>query len=791
MNSNTNFTDPGLGSKSNWENTGTTGGAPQDTTSEATSEKVIFFDDEPLWQDLMGIATQPDPALNGSKNPSTPYLTDANMPYLQSPTDNDPALGQKVLNQLFTFSSANVDTFYQQLQSLVSPEISNPVDEQEYNDLIVTDPEILKLAQESGKPAGYVQKSIQHNVNETFARLVNQDFPPDVADKLTFAYYVPDGAKNLSPELQAQLNSLKQSAEQSVAKEFGFSPNWQGLAVDSSDFMAKFNVEVNLDFEKLLQSMVDSGKISQEDATTLRSMHYGMAAGTSSLKGLLKQIESQVTAQLQAKYGFDVSYQPKTESILYNNIVNGDFAQTFQKNVAKYTGTATAEQKVLLQQYAANPKDPTIPDSIKQLAAQIASNQQLMLKAFPNFESLEEPLKSDATAIFEVSKTAIISKYNLNTTWNPTITALYPPGVDPATIQRMNNGINFLLEALSNTKNNVSSMPDSPEKSTFLDFLKVVGAAISKLQEIIYNMQISQTGTSKAMSRANLDMQLNDIAKQQHAADEVKAKVGKFANLGPLGKIFEWLIKIIMLIMSIGAGPMPFILVSAYFADSAVSAGLGHKLTFVQQFFRMIEKKLPPAAAAAINGLIAVWASISTLNPLLAMNLICQDSRCIQNIVKACGGSEQTAEMAAMIVYMTIMMALMIALVIVTGGAATPAMIGEMTGAMANALAISEKTAKTVILVSRWVFQAAITALTCTVEGVKMQNNILLAQIDIIKASAEAYSEIVQAIIKEVKKVLQLLFDLLSANSDNLTMLSNFQGKKWDDASQVMTNLLC
>jgi hypothetical protein len=143
MDGNTNFTDPGLGSKSNWGSAG----IPQDTTSEATGETAkLFFDDEPLWQDFLANATRPDPALSGSKNPSTQYLTDANTPYLQSPTDNDPALGQKVLNQLFTFSSANVNTFYQQLQSLVSPEISNPADEQKYNDVTVTDPEILKLA---------------------------------------------------------------------------------------------------------------------------------------------------------------------------------------------------------------------------------------------------------------------------------------------------------------------------------------------------------------------------------------------------------------------------------------------------------------------------------------------------------------------------------------------------------------------------------------------------------------------------------------------------------------------
>ena len=129
-----------------------------------------------------------------------------------------------------------------------------------------------------------------------------------------------------------------------------------------------------------------------------------------------------------------------------------------------------------------------------------------------------------------------------------------------------------------------AGMPEGPEKNTFINYLMLISKALSGLQESLYAMQATQSTASKTQNRAKLDMQLNDIAAQQKGADKIKEATSKMANLGPLGKIFEWIIKIILLVISAFLGPIALIVAAAYFVDSAVSQAQGNKQTYTQNF---------------------------------------------------------------------------------------------------------------------------------------------------------------------------------------------------------------
>ena len=227
------------------------------------------------------------------------------------------------------------------------------------------------------------------NRNEQTLLDLISDLPPEDQDKLTFARFVPEGSKNLSPELKEQLASINKQINDGVANAFGFSEDWTGAPVDATDFHSSLTADADNSLEKLIDANVASGAITETEARTLKAMHSGLATGTPTLKNLLTQLEGQVTAQLQAKFGFDVGYQPKGDVAFYNNVINGDFSQTYQKNIEKYTGTATAEQRALLELYAQNPNNPAIPADqkakIASLAAQIANDKQLMLKAYPGY----------------------------------------------------------------------------------------------------------------------------------------------------------------------------------------------------------------------------------------------------------------------------------------------------------------------------------------------------------------------------------------------------------------------
>lgn len=341
-------------------------------------------------------------------------------------------------------------------------------------------------------------------------------------------------------------------------------------------------------------------------------------------------------------------------------------------------------------------------------------------------------------------------------------------------------------ELIDKAKAQGEAMPNGPEKDAYLNFLRLISKALSALQEVVYQMQANQSSTSKTLSRANLDMQLNDLEKQQKAADEVREKTNKFASMGSFGKIFEWIIRIILMILSFALGPLAAVISVAYFASVAVSRALGQKNDPLKQLCITVSKSLPPGAAAVINTMI----SMAMCSPFLSLYIFFGDARVLQDTVKAMGGSKMAQEMVAMVVQIIVMLAVLIFVMIITGGAATAATAQVLAGVVQKALEVTATTAEKIVSITRQIVAVTIAAITITADSIKLNNNILLAQIDIIKGESEAYSAIIQGIIAQIKKVIAILFQILQGNSDFVVSISNFQGKKWTDASNVMSNLV-
>jgi hypothetical protein len=290
-----------------------------------------------------------------STSTNSNYVATSNRPSIPLPTVTDPNLGQQGLNAMVPLTPAKLGGVMDSMNQTISMVGDTPTLPEDTN-VVVTDPSILQLAQDTGVAPAVIQHNVQTEKNTVFQELVSKQ-PPDVANKLTFAQYVPEGATNLDPQLKTLLQSLNTEMNQKVEQNFGFPSNWPGIPTDETDFHTQLGAEVDQSFSQLLDAKANEVGLTPAETATLRAMFNGAATGTPALKNILQQIQSNLTTQLQAKYGVDVSYQPKGDVAFYNSVVNGDFAQTYQKNVAKYTGQATAEQQVLLAKYAANPFD--------------------------------------------------------------------------------------------------------------------------------------------------------------------------------------------------------------------------------------------------------------------------------------------------------------------------------------------------------------------------------------------------------------------------------------------------
>ena len=162
----------------------------------------------------------------------------------------------------------------------------------------------------------------------------------------------------------------------------------------------------------------------------------------------------------------------------------------------------------------------------------------------------------------------------------------------------------------------------------------------------------------------------------------------------------------------------------------------------------------------------------------------------LKTLLKHSGGSEAAQALTQMIVNMVIGIAIMVVLVVLSGGAATMPIAAKLAEMVAPAVGLAERVCETIIRVSMITVQVAMTLAAITLSSVNMNNKIQLSYMDVAKGDAESYSEKVQVIIAALKKAIAKLFELLQSSSDKIVTISDAQGKKWTDASQISTDLM-
>jgi hypothetical protein len=392
------------------------------------------------------------------------------------------------------------------------------------------------------------------------------------------------------------------------------------------------------------------------------------------------------------------------------------------------------------------------------------------------------------------STNGIIGKYGLDPTWQPTVTTLTPAGIDPALMNKANTALSNTQEIYNRALEKGQQMPDSPEKTQFLNYLKTIGQALNALQESIYSMQSAQSDKASVFSHARLSSQLEDAAKQQAAADKTKHAQGKMGNSGPLSQIMDWITKSIILVVGLCTAPVGLAMAVFYVADSAKSEKDG-STPLVQQMFADISEKIGggkagSAGSAFINMMLATTLSLVSCNPFLAMNLILQDSKSVQGFIKAGGGDDAQQALGAAVVMMAVQMAVMVAMSVGTMGFGTSAALADAAQSLAKIADISVKTATTIVKASFMAVQATVLSLQVANSAVQINNNTWLSRIDRYKGDSESFSEEIQATITVLKKLADKLLAMLQGNSDMIVNINTAQGKKWSDVSSISSEIM-
>lgn len=672
--------------------------------------------------------------------------------------------------------------------------------------------------------------------------------PENKANMLRAAYYLPESTKDLPPELQELLAKFTGEAESKTGNLLGIT-NFKGLPVDARNFNQNLNTEVGQAYDKAFVTLVKNGaaklptNVEQKDIANTSSKDIINEDGTHTIGGekvphhiaqLIKSLTQTVNVdELQAKYNFDSDWRPNPDTAFYNNVVNGDFAQNFTKDIKGYYGKVTdASKKVAIEKLIANPSDPSVLNDpnlsesekkdLVDLAKNISQARNGMLTHYdafvknPHDPSIPHDIKAKLSQIFEANKVATIEKYNLDKDWSPTIANL--SAIEKANINTAQGGIDVAKELLANAYTLVSQMPNGADKHSYMNYLKIIADKLDELQNTIYSMQGSNTEISKKNNSLKLATQLANLDAQKAAAEKAEKANKKMAGAGPLQQFTKWMMNVLIIAVSFMAFPIGPVLATMYVVQTE-QKGAGN--TFIAEMCKDVCDGLGglfgnSQAGQIVGGMVNFFllAMISGGNPLMFMQTFFQESQAVQNLVQIAGGGQMAQQLTVTILNMVAQIALMVAISAATMGAGAPAAASFMTADVAavgaegaagaaavtsvaagtTSAAVSATTAvgmttEEIMKVAMAAVQVVVDALTITSSGIQINNNIILAQITMIKAKSEKLSVELEAMVALLKKLVDKLLNALSGMGDWTVNIQKEVGELFTKGSSITTDI--
>lgn len=658
---------------------------------------------------------------------------------------------------------------------------------------------------------------------------------------LMTAYYSGD-TSNLTPEQLNEFQELFSKAVQDAAqfaKESypDVSQSWTGGSPKNGEMLKEVNLQGNAFFQEALAAGIQNGTISQEDATVMNNLFNGVSsdpAPTADQQAMFKNLTTTTVEKLQAQFGFDAGFKLSPDVTFYNNVINGDFAQALMKLVYKSLKITPAQQR-LLAKYQENPNDPSIPKEIKDLAMQVADKRNQFVQYYQNKSDPGVTLSDSEKAEANELTAEIGAKYGMGVSWNPeastlaAVNSVSAAGTVYAT--QAQAGIDNLKGIIDKGLALAEAMPEGPEKETYLNYLKNLGAIINELQQVLYSIQASASDLARRNSAAQIQLSLEKMEAYMKTHKIVSNKAKK-KKKNPFKKMMKGITQACMVIAAAivcvafpPAGAVMMAATIAYIIASNVDPGsmdrfaskaMQYTAEAVSAICKEVVGPIAEMCGASdelkgkiVNGIekfqtFAASAIVALViaggNPMIAQDYLLTDSQALQNIVLACGGSERDVQITMMAASVIIEVAIAIFIGMCTAGIGTSglaatmgakisamsAKVASMTG---RAIALSEKAATTLVYAIGYAGQITMLAMSITGSAVTLNNELIMAQIAKIKAKGEAFAEMIEACVQILKQLIDKLLASLSGTSDFISLTQSAQVAKYEKAQAVLTEL--
>lgn len=384
-----------------------------------------------------------------------------------------------------------------------------------------------------------------------------------------------------------------------------------------------------------------------------------------------------------------------------------------------------------------------------------------------------------------------------------------PNSTDAALFGLYNNSVRSAADIVKQAQALVDSLPESPQKTSFLNYLQKVSDTLNKLSTLLAELLTIDTAQARKATKAETEAAITGIdkffkAERKRIKAERKAK--KKAKLGVFGKILNF-IKIAFLVIAAavvniipGLGQIASAFLIAQAVDS-FSQTIGIKFSLTSEMIKgvgnmvvaMVKVSNPDMAEKMEANIQVVAKTIVTIMVIAAILL--------SPVTFAMGGSDLitkmlmesglvTSDKAKMILGLTMAVAAVVATIIITVIMfLIPGMQGAAIGNITRAGAtLAEKAGGIAKLVNTVL--SIVTGVATVADGT---NNAILSDLQAKMAKIRGDSEAEQVMIQTLIKVLKDLIKELQAGLNDFgkqisTIQSGLQEMK-DELSGLMSEL--
>lgn len=718
-----------------------------------------------------------DSSTNGSAN------NDPANPKLKTPDFQDPAVSDAALKKLFD-PNALMQAYDNGIDGYLAA--AQAADDAEAEKITVTDPEIIRIANERGVSPGVLYKAMQNMTDGELDKVLNS-LPPEEGAQLKMAMAYP-GSVTLSPALSKALQDMKDAINGKVRSEFGLGQGWSGQSSNLTTSKQSIDNDIDITFNEVFDQELNNIQppLTDTQRAQLRTMHYappGVKLPTDpALLALLKTIEGKVNAQLQAKYGFDADWTPPPDTEYYAAIMEGAFVDEFKKAAENSDPPLTREDALNIDTYAskyfANPNDPDIPSDVKKMLGKLVG----------------------------VANAAVINKFGLDSAWKADTAGIHPAQMDLKSFKMAQGAVKVLRDMLAFAQSQIPNIPPSAERQRLENYLKTIGKAISDMEEAMYAMESGHGDIARVMSRLRAEIQESDIKQQEAQEAQIKDKQGsKMEKVIPLD-FMDVLTKItivaaaIVLSVMVNTPPNPggaliaAIAISAAIAyvskpslaDTAFAAVQDGCVTFGKAIGGPAGEDFGKILGTVVNTYLSMV--LSGGNPILAVTLFTQNTKATETFAGVCGADENQQKICAAVVGAVVQVVMAVAMTMMTGGGASASLMATV----GEAMNVSEKVMKAATTLAK-VVMVAFQLTTTTIQGynsvIEMKTADINASVTMIKARSEAMTEELQALIKVIRQLLDKIMSALQGIPNQILDLDKFQGEKWSKADSMISEL--